>query len=274
MLYVVTAVHNRFNITKRFVEQLKSQSYEDYKLVLVDDGCTDGTPDMVLELLPDAVILQGDGNLFWGGALHKAYCWLRDHTSSDDYVMFANDDTHFQSEYLSTAMNLLKKNENCMITGCGYSVNTGKQIDGVVHWDYKTGKREENWIPTDSGNCASTRSLFFSAQTMKRVGGFHPILLPHYGSDYEWTLQASQKKIAIQSFEELKYTFDEGTTGDNNLNNLTAKKLFSKRSIKNPVYRMIFVMLSTPVKYLPVHLCYQIARYAKKGAIFFEILKK
>ena len=76
MLYVLTAVHNRYAITEKFVKQLANQTFKDIKLVLVDDGCTDGTPQMVMSVLPDSVILEGDGNLWWGGALHKAYKWI------------------------------------------------------------------------------------------------------------------------------------------------------------------------------------------------------
>jgi hypothetical protein len=36
-----------------------------------------GTADMVKAALPDAVILQGNGNLWWGGSLHKAYQWVK-----------------------------------------------------------------------------------------------------------------------------------------------------------------------------------------------------
>ena len=68
MIYVFTAVHDRYKITEKFVDLLLRQTYKDIQLVLVDDGCTDGTADMVRSKMPDAVIIQGDGNLWWGGA--------------------------------------------------------------------------------------------------------------------------------------------------------------------------------------------------------------
>lgn len=46
MMYVVTAVHNRYNITKRFIEQLLEQTYKEFVLVLIDDGSTDNTAEM------------------------------------------------------------------------------------------------------------------------------------------------------------------------------------------------------------------------------------
>ena len=274
MLYVVTAVHNRYEITKRFVEQLKKQSIKDYKLILVDDGCTDGTSEMVKVLLPNSIILKGNGNLYWGGALHKAYLWLRDNAQASDSIMFANDDTHFSGDYLERGVQYLSKYPNSLVTGCGYSERTSKQLDGVVHWNYKKGGSEAELQPEDKGNCASTRSLFFTLETMKKIGGFHPILLPHYYSDYEWTIRAGRKGIQTVSFADLKYSFDEGTTGDNDLKKLSKKKLFSKRSNRNPFYRVIFIILSTPLIYLPEHLLYQGTRYIKKIGTFIEIMRQ
>ena len=46
MIYVVTAVHDRYRITEKFVENLLKQSYKDIHLLLVDDGSTDGTADI------------------------------------------------------------------------------------------------------------------------------------------------------------------------------------------------------------------------------------
>ena len=46
-VYVVTAVHNRYKITERFVNNLLKQTYKNWTFVLVDDGSTDNTALMV-----------------------------------------------------------------------------------------------------------------------------------------------------------------------------------------------------------------------------------
>lgn len=271
-IYIVTAVHNRYKITELFIDHLLSQTYKDIVLVLVDDGCTDGTQEMVKSKMADAVILKGDGNLWWGGALHMGYQWLINNIADDDIVMFANDDTQFESDYLEIAADLINKNPKCMITGCGYNKFTNEQVDGVIHWDFKTGTGSGVLTPTDEGNCASTRSLFLTGEILRETGGFHPKTLPHYGSDYEWTIRAVRNGFRILSFEELKYTFDPGTTGDNDLEKLTVKKLFSKRSSANPIYKMNFIFLSTPVNYLPKRIGYQIGRYFGKVKTLAKII--
>lgn len=274
-IYVITAVHNRYVITEKFVKSLLEQTYSNIHLILIDDGSTDGTQTMVKELMPNSTIIQGNGGLWWGGALHKAYKWLcKSNINEYDYVMFANDDTTFDNNYIETAIDLLKKQSNTLITGCGYSLNSGKLLDAAFAHDFKTGNRVEDLKADNEGNCASTRSLFFRATDFKKIRGFHPILLPHYASDYEWTIRASKKGFQIKSFKELKYYFDEGTTGNNEINNLTLRQLFSKRSNRNPIYRLNFILLTTPLKYLPVHLVIQFKRYIKKISILREVISR
>lgn len=253
-LHIITAVHNRYSITEKFVDSLKQQTFQSFQLILVDDGSTDGTDKMVREKLPNSVILYGNGSLWWGGALHKAYKYINtQNINPDDYILIINDDTNLKNNFLETGVNLLQKNPNTFIPAVGYSVNDGSVLDGAVYWDFRTG---DNVVlePNESGNCASTRALFFRVKDFLAVGGFHPILLPHYGSDYEFTIRAARKGYRIQSFSELSFSFDEKSTGDRIYTRYSAKeflkRMFSKRSSFNPIYKLNLLILVTPFPFI------------------------
>lgn len=263
MLYVVTAVHNRYSITEKFVKQLVAQTEKNIRLLLVDDGCTDGTAQMVKSIIPESIILQGDGNLWWGGALHKAYKWLMKNAKSDDNIIIMNDDTFFDKNFLKNGLTLLKENIDDLITGYGVNVTTSKQADGAILFNSKNG-RLELLLGNAEGNCTSTRALMMSFKSMRKIGGFHPILLPHYASDYEYTIRAARKGFKIKAFESFCYSFDDATTGNHDPKKATLKQIFSKRSVFNPIYRLSFILLITPVKHLPSHLATLIKRYIKK----------
>ena len=61
------------------------------KLVLVDDGSTDGTAEAVHATFPDVVIERGDGSLFWNRGMLRA--WQHALHLDPDYVLWLNDDT-------------------------------------------------------------------------------------------------------------------------------------------------------------------------------------
>ena len=47
-VYILLPVHNRRAITVRMAEALRGQTRQDFQLVLVDDGSTDGTADAAI----------------------------------------------------------------------------------------------------------------------------------------------------------------------------------------------------------------------------------
>lgn len=264
MLYIVTAVHNRCSITQEFIKNIKEQSYLDWTLLIVDDGSTDGTSEMIHLESPNAIVIHGNGNLWWGGSLNKAYKWLLSNASLNDYVYICNDDIRIPNDYIEKGIAILERETNdILIAGTGFDSNTGELSDGATLYNVLTG--EEKILNVDSeGNCGSTHSLFLRLSTFKRIGGFHPILLPHYGSDPEFILRANRKGIPIKSYKDLVYSYDKTATGIKKAKKITFAVIFSKRSIFNPFYWFTFVCLTTPIKYIPKRIFRRITKSIRK----------
>ena len=75
-IYIVIPVFNRLKFTKDCLDSLRKQSYGEFKVIVVDDGSTDGTYQHLKENYPEVIVLQGDGNLWWAG-IHSpgTYYW-------------------------------------------------------------------------------------------------------------------------------------------------------------------------------------------------------
>ena len=230
---------------------------------------------MAKRLMPGTTVIQGDGNLWWGGALHEAYKWFKaaKAVADDEYVMFANDDTEFAADYFSRAIGVLKEQRQVLLAGCGISKQTGKQKDGAVAFNFDNSTCHAEGLT--EGNCASTRSLFFRVGDFRKIGGFHPVLLPHYGSDYEWTIRACRKyHYKVICDLSLQYFLNEETTGDNQYAKMTRKKLMSKRSVSNPLYKLSFILLSTPLGRIPAAIGNQLKRNRQKADIIKDIMRR
>jgi GT2 family glycosyltransferase len=273
-IHVIVAVHNRINITRHFIKSLEAQSFKNIHLILIDDGSTDGTYEMVSGSSLNKTIIRGDGNLWWGGALHEAYLWLkRNDVDPEDFVLTANDDIKIDDKFIQNGIKILTNELNTFLTANGYDLNSGEHLDGTVFYNFVDGT---SVLATHkhTANCASTRALFFRVKDFLKVGGFHPILLPHYGSDYEFTIRAWRKGYQILSDTELKYLVDKETTGYMNYIDLPAKdftkKIFSKKSVFNPIYKITFIILACPLKYIPINLIFQIKRYFKNVVLYIK----
>lgn len=258
-LYIILPAHNRKNVTARFIDCLAAQTFDDYRLVLVDDGSTDGTAEMVLSKIPGAAVARGDGNLWWGGSLQKGYEWLAaSGVTDDDLVMLVNDDTEFAPDFLRTAVSYFRNvRGGVMVQAVCYSRQTGRLLDSgtIVDWRNYTFR---NARPGEEINCLSTRGLFFRYRDFKKVGGFYPRLLPHYASDYEFTIRAHNMGVKLLTVPEIRLTVDEETKGYTQFGDEPALKFlgrfFSKRSVLNPFYRTAFIMMSCPLRYQPRNL--------------------
>lgn len=257
-VFVLLPVHNRRKITEGFVRSLSEQTYNNCQLILIDDGSTDGTAEMVRSMVPSVVVLTGKGDWWWGGSLHQGYKWIKQHASDkNDIVLIANDDIQFGKDYLENAVAYITPTENTLLLSQAYSKQTGRlnDIGTVVNWKKMTFN-----LATDKNtvNCLSTRGLFLKVGTFLKVGGFYPVLLPHYTSDYEFTLRAAKKGCTLTSDESVTIVMDESTTGIHQVKEKSAKaylkKIFSKRAAGNPLYMSNFVLLSCPMPYIPINL--------------------
>lgn len=102
----ILTVHNRREKTLRSLAQLFA-AYDAYQedgkkaplhmsVFLTDDGCTDGTPEAVMQSFAgrDIRIIAGDGTLFWAGGMRKAWREALDDDCNWDYFLLINDDTY------------------------------------------------------------------------------------------------------------------------------------------------------------------------------------
>lgn len=267
-VYIIMPVHNRKEITRTFIHCLLQQTYTNYHLVLVDDGSTDGTADMVKSYLPESTVLTGTGDWWWGGSLEQGYQWIRTNVAEQgDVVVIENDDVEFEPDYLEKGVTFLKKSPHTLLLSQAHGKQSGKLIDiGVVaDWRHMTFDQAHH---KEEINCLSTRGLFLTVEDFMKTGGFRPRLLPHYGSDYEFTIRAKKRGLILTSDESVKLLMNEETTGIHGLKEKSLrkylKKIFSKRATGNPVYFSSFILLSCPAYLIPYNLFMVWAGFVKQ----------
>lgn len=252
-ILILLPVHNRRDITRRFIECLCSQRYTNFHLILIDDGSIDGTSDMVREMISDVTVIRGTGKWWWAGSLQQGLEWLkRKRPAARDIVLFINDDVRFDSEFLAAAVEELSANSGCMLLSRLRDAYTGDILESGVCADLRKMAFAVASSPANV-NCLSTRGLFVHWASVKAIGDFHPWLLPHYWSDYEYTIRAIRKGFRYCAKDSVWVEADFRSTGDRFLGDAVGwnfvRRLFSVRSIHNPFFKSNFVFLAVPLRW-------------------------
>jgi N-acetylglucosaminyl-diphospho-decaprenol L-rhamnosyltransferase len=99
-IYVVLPVFNRKSLTERFLRCMREQSFRQFQTVVVDDGSTDGTAELVAEQFPEVQLLRGDGNLWWTGAINVGIRHALARATSGDAILVINNDLEVGPDYL------------------------------------------------------------------------------------------------------------------------------------------------------------------------------
>ena len=255
-IYILLPVHNRKNVTKKFIDSLSRQTYKNYHLVLIDDGSTDGTSEMTARRISEVTVLKGEGDWWWGGSLHQGYMWLKSaNIEPDDFVLISNDDVIFGTDYIEKGISSLAERKGPAIILSHVYTLDGEFCESGMHVDWKsfTFSAADN---ENSINCAATRGIFMRAATFLKIGGFYPKMLPHYLSDYEYTIRAFNKGVSMFADPAVKLYIDVKTTGYYNSSEIDneaflnfLKKFFSKKYVNNPIYKINFLILACPWRY-------------------------
>jgi GT2 family glycosyltransferase len=259
MVHILLPVHNRAVVTAAFAAALAGQDHDDYRLILIDDGCTDNTVDLVKRLIPSQrlCVLSGDGGLWWAGALQLGYEFLQYQPLTDeDTVLIVNDDISIESDFLSNGLTALAKHPGSAIQAIGYDQKTGTVDRGALAnlWVLRF-----NAATTEKpANCLSTRGLIMRAPIFKKSGGFRPKLLPHYMSDYEFTLRLRRQGVQLRCDDSFKAIVRLELTGCGQYRrdgfSVFLTEAFSNRAKYNPKQMSAFVLLTCSPWIVPLHL--------------------
>lgn len=97
MISIIVPVYNKQNQIKRCIESIKCQSYEDWELILVDDGSTDNSASVIDPFLSDSKI-----SYFYkenGGVSSARNAGLK--KAIGEWIIFLDSDDYFLPEGLT-----------------------------------------------------------------------------------------------------------------------------------------------------------------------------
>lgn len=199
---IILPVYNATRSLRKSVDSVHAQVFQDWELVLVDDGSTDGSSELCDKLATEdtrvRVIHKPNGGV--SSARNAGI-----DAATGKYITFCDSDDYLEPDYLETLVQTAKSNPDCGHIWCCFQTVTGYQKENaapnyiseesVLYYtlkDYMT--LHEMWLDTGPWN------KLYAAKIIKESGLYFPIDLS-LGEDWLFNLAyidaSANEKIAV-----------------------------------------------------------------------------
>lgn len=270
-VFVLIPVFNRLVHTQRSVDSLRAQTLaSDLRIVVINDGSTDGTRDF-LEIQADVTTLQGDGSLWWGGAIDLGLRHVLPISGLDDYVLFLNNDTWFAPDHVEKLVRVSRESGGAAVGSVIFEENRDDplvsigpriNINRIAVWDILgevPAQELRELKPVYRVDALSGRGTLYPVGLFKAHGGMRPRLLPHYLADYEIAMRFARDAGTPLLVSSEAVVFSPPVYGNEVAQLGWWDRHFGQRSSSNVIRRLAFYcMVGSPLQRLtaPLRLAY------------------
>jgi GT2 family glycosyltransferase len=192
-VYILIPVFNRKNITLICLDRMKQNgNLQHFNVVIIDDGSTDGTAELIREVYPEVTILRGDGNLWWAGAIRLGMEFA--YQQGAEYLIWMNDDTLPSPGSLSLMVSFCRQNPKSIVSSQCYS---DENYQFPTYGGQKKGFLSPILFHTPIGktyscDCMSGNLVCFPRSIIEDIDLPPSNLLPHHQADIVYTWMAKQ----------------------------------------------------------------------------------
>jgi GT2 family glycosyltransferase len=215
LISVIIPVRNRQEYTRHILLQIYDQiskiDADNISVVVVDDGSTDGTEEIIRTQFPTVHLIKGDGSLWWTGAICRGMEYAIENLTPD-YIVWLNDDISLSEDFIGQLREI-----------CSSPVSRNAVIGGIVRdktypdWIVFSGMLQkklirsldyfatEEVIEVDTLNGNIT---IIPRTLINKIGLPDQVRFRHYGGDFEFVLRAKKSGFKVMLSRCLQATTD------------------------------------------------------------------
>ena len=207
MIHILIPVHNRLDFTISCIKSILNQkNCEKLKIIIVDDGSTDGTKEYLKKNYPQITILKGSGSMYWGGAINFGVQYIKKNSNENDWLLIVNNDTILKPNTISELIKSSNQNyDKCLVGALTIDLKDKKTI-------VKSGSSVKSWFLNKTEHLfeglnidnLEKKTKLFKVDYLTGRCVLHPIKIfsfmgnydsknfPHYGADDEFTFRVKK----------------------------------------------------------------------------------
>ena len=265
-------IFNGLDFTKKCLQRIydlisESPSIHDtIRVIITDDGSTDGSSEWIKNNFPDVILQYGDGNLWWSGGINKAVDYILAHNDIG-YMLLWNSDVIAGDNYFSNLVKIsteidnntiilskvyfLDKPEILISMGGVFNPKNGKYF--LRGYGEKDSNKYSEILPADWFGGMGT---LIHRDILQKVGHFDAVNFPQYHGDSDFGLRAKKMGIKLFVRPDLKIYNDKTFTGYSNNSSLKVfiRSLYSLKSNHNIKKEIAFYRkhATSPLAYMQI----------------------
>ncbi len=121
MISIVIPLYNKENRIKYTLQSVFNQTFQDFEIVVVNDGSTDNSVAVLTSLKDERIRLIYQENQGVSAARNKGI-----EEAKYDYVALLDADDEWKSDYLTTQINLIQTYPECSVFATAYELRDSK----------------------------------------------------------------------------------------------------------------------------------------------------
>ena len=169
---VIIPTYNRAHIVGRAIQSVLDQTYQDFELIIVDDGSTDNTKDIIKEFQEQdkrVKYIKHEKNRGGSAARNTGI-----KNSSGYFLSFLDSDDQWLPNKLESEVKILNNNKNCIICSTGHifiNEKNGKINDKMIRRSIIKKQLVSQKIVLRS-ECLTTNDFTVTKKATLKIGGF------------------------------------------------------------------------------------------------------
>jgi GT2 family glycosyltransferase len=266
LVFIVIPIHNGLDHTKSCLADIQKLNYSNVRTIVVDDGSDDGSSEYIGTHHPEIILLKGDGQLWWSGAVNRGIVHALKNKA--DYICLLNNDNRFEADFLGRLVQTaVEKTAECVCSKvlnqhshnvffAGGTVNAIGELRMFQGEDGPDLNRRREIIWTGGMGVLFKREIFESA------GLFDEKNFPQYFGDADFSFRLRKKgfkilyepgSVVFNDIRSTGHSYKSGTLSD------LRRTLFSIKSHLNPYISAKFYFRHAPMT-APIILLKRFAR--------------
>ncbi len=197
---VIVLSWNAMNDLRECLDALRAQDFADAEIIVVDNGSTDGSADLVARDYPDVDLIRNERNVGFAAGNNQGL----QHATGDVLVLL-NQDTVVRAGWLNALVEALLSDPQCGIAGGKALYPDGRIQHAGGYVDERGAGSHYGYGQRDVGQFEQTRevdyvtgaTLAISRKAFELIGGLDEGFTPAYYEDVDWCYRTKASGLRV-----------------------------------------------------------------------------